>query len=39
MIGRGELSKPGVHAAESALEPDEFLPRLQKRGIELNYFE
>ncbi|MFA6447974.1 MAG: saccharopine dehydrogenase NADP-binding domain-containing protein [bacterium] len=39
MIGRGELKKPGVHAAESALEPAEFLPRLEKRGIELKYYE
>lgn len=39
MIARGELKKPGVHAAESALEPADFLPRLQKRGIELNYYE
>lgn len=35
MIARGELNKPGVHAAESALEPDDFLPRIQKRGVEL----
>ncbi len=39
MIARGELDKPGVHAAESALEPDEFLPKLEKRGIDLRYFE
>lgn len=39
MIARGELKKPGVHAAESALEPDVFLPRLEKRGITLNYYE
>jgi saccharopine dehydrogenase-like NADP-dependent oxidoreductase len=39
MIGRGELKKPGIHAAESALEPAEFLPRLEKRGIDLKYYE
>jgi len=39
MIGRGELNKPGVHASESALEPDDFLPRLEKRGIDLKYYE
>jgi len=39
MITRGELKKPGVHAAESALEPADFLPRLEKRGIELKYYE
>ncbi|HOX27636.1 MAG TPA: saccharopine dehydrogenase NADP-binding domain-containing protein [bacterium] len=39
MIARGELNKPGVHSAESALEPDDFLPRLEKRGIDLKYYE
>ena len=39
MIGRGELKKPGIHAAESALEPADFLPRLEKRGIDLKYYE
>lgn len=39
MLARGELDKPGVHAAESALDPDDFLPRLEKRGIDLKYFE
>ncbi len=39
MIARGELKKPGVHSAESALEPDDFLPRLEKRGIDLRYYE
>lgn len=38
MIARGQLNKPGVHAAESALEPDDFLPRIQQRGVEL-FFE
>jgi saccharopine dehydrogenase-like NADP-dependent oxidoreductase len=39
MIARGELKKPGVHSAESALEPADFLPRLEKRGIDLKYYE
>lgn len=39
MIARGELKKPGIHAAESALDPADFLPRLEKRGIELKYYE
>lgn len=39
MIARGELKNPGVHSAESALEPDDFLPRIQKRGVELFFYE
>lgn len=39
MIARGELNNPGVHAAESALDPADFLPRLEKRGIDLKYYE
>lgn len=39
MLARGELKKPGVNAAEAALEPSDFLPRLQKRGIDLKYYE
>ncbi|HOO55197.1 MAG TPA: saccharopine dehydrogenase NADP-binding domain-containing protein [bacterium] len=39
MMARGELKNPGIHAAESALEPDDFLPRLEKRGVVLNYYE
>lgn len=39
MLARGELKKPGVNAAEAALEPSDFLPKLEKRGIELFYNE
>ena len=39
MIARGELKKPGVHSADGALEPDDFLPRIQKKGVELHFFE
>ena len=39
MIARGELKKPGVNAAEAALEPADFLPRLEKRGIDFKYYE
>ncbi len=39
MVARGELKKPGIHSAESALEPADFLPRLEKRGIDLKYYE
>ena len=38
-VGRGEVKVHGVFAAEGALEPDDFLPRLQKRGVELEYHE
>jgi saccharopine dehydrogenase-like NADP-dependent oxidoreductase len=39
MIARGEFKKPGVHSADGALEPADFLPRLEKRGIDLKYYE
>ena len=39
MIARGELNNPGVHAAESALDPDTFLPRIEARGVDLRYYE
>ncbi len=40
MIARGELHKPGVHSAESAIDNvDDFLNRLQSRGVKLYYFE
>jgi len=40
MIARGELNKPGVHSAESAIDNvDDFLQRLKNRGVTLYYFE
>lgn len=40
MIARGELHKPGVHSAESAIDDvDNFLSRLQSRGVKLFYHE
>ncbi len=40
MIARGELHKPGVHSAESAIDDvDGFLNRLQSRGVKLFYHE
>ncbi len=38
-LGRGELDKAGVFAAEALLDPDEFLPRVVKRGVEMMYYE
>lgn len=39
-IGRGELYKPGVHSAESAIDDvDGFLRRLEGRGVKLFYVE
>jgi saccharopine dehydrogenase-like NADP-dependent oxidoreductase len=35
MVARGELTKRGVFSAEGILDPDVFLPRIQKRGVEL----
>ncbi len=40
MIARGELHKPGVHSAESAIDNvDDFLTRIQSRGVKLFYYE
>lgn len=40
MIARGELNKPGVHSAESAIDNvDNFLNRIQSRGVKLFYNE
>ncbi len=39
MIARGEIKTPGVFSADGILEPDDFLPRLQKRGVELFFKE
>ena len=39
MIARGELKKPGVYSADGILDPDDFLPRIQKRGVELFFVE
>lgn len=40
MIARGELHKPGVHAAESAIDNvNNFLIRLQNHGIKLTLVE
>ncbi|RJO71865.1 MAG: saccharopine dehydrogenase [Myxococcales bacterium] len=38
-VARGEIGKPGVFAAEAAIDPDSFLPRLAKRGVKLMYYE
>jgi len=40
MIARGELHKPGVHSAESAIDNvDDFLNRVESRGVKLFYYE
>ncbi|HOK08586.1 MAG TPA: saccharopine dehydrogenase NADP-binding domain-containing protein [Candidatus Hydrogenedens sp.] len=40
MIARGELNKPGVHSAESAIDDvDAFLNRLKNRNVKLFYYE
>ncbi len=39
MVARGELKKRGVFAAEAILDPNEFLPRIAKRGVTLTYYE
>ncbi|MCX8063744.1 MAG: saccharopine dehydrogenase NADP-binding domain-containing protein [Candidatus Hydrogenedentes bacterium] len=40
MIAKGEINKPGVHSAESAIDDvDNFLNRLQSRGIKLFFHE
>jgi saccharopine dehydrogenase-like NADP-dependent oxidoreductase len=39
MLARGEIDKPGVFAPEAILDPDEFLPRLAKRGVSIRYQE
>jgi saccharopine dehydrogenase-like NADP-dependent oxidoreductase len=39
MVGRGEVKARGVFAAEAALDPATFLPRVQKRGVSLVFQE
>jgi len=39
MVGRNQLRKRGVFAAEAIINPDTFLPRIAKRGVELFYYE
>jgi len=40
MIARGKLNKPGIHSAESAIDDvDQFLNRIQSRGVKLFYTE
>ena len=39
MLARGEIKKAGVFAAEAILEPDDFLPRIAKRGVSMMYYE
>ena len=39
MVGRGEIQQRGVFAAEAALDPDVFLPRVQRRGVTLYFHE
>ena len=38
-MGRGEVKRRGVFSAEGILSPDDFLPRVQKRGLELEFHE
>jgi saccharopine dehydrogenase-like NADP-dependent oxidoreductase len=39
MVARGEILARGVFAAEAALDPDDFLPRVQRRGVTLAFHE
>ncbi len=39
MLLRKEIDKPGVFAPEAIVDPDDFLPRIAKRGVELTYYE
>jgi saccharopine dehydrogenase-like NADP-dependent oxidoreductase len=39
MVARGEVSARGVLAAEAAFDPDDFLPRVERRGVTLRFHE
>ena len=39
MVARGEIKKRGLFAAEAIIDPDEFLPRIAKRGVAMTYYE
>ena len=39
MVARGRIRKRGLFAAEAILDPDDFLPRIAKRGVKLFYYE
>lgn len=39
MLARKEITKPGIFAAEAILEPNDFLPRIAKRGVKMTYYE
>jgi len=39
MLARGEIKQHGVFAAEAVFDPDDFLPRIAKRGVTMTYYD